>query len=352
MVFAELTNITKKFDDVVAVDDVSLDIHEGEFVAILGPSGSGKTTTLRLLAGFEDATEGEISIDQERISEQPPEDRGMSLVFQDLALFPHMTVVENVEFGLRMQTDLTKEERRSAASEVLELVELEGYEERQIGELSGGEQQRVALARAVVVEPKMLLFDEPLSDLDRQLRENMRVEIAQLHNRLGITTLYVTHNQREALTLADRIAVMNKGKVDQYDTPENIYTNPNSKFVAGFVGDSNFITGEIVASDNALSIAGTNGSVIPISESSNVEINDNGLFFLRPEHLSLSEPANETDSDYMIETMTHLGSTTEYSVNCQGNSLRVVELGRPTFSTGDDVSLSISEINKIEAKNE
>jgi spermidine/putrescine transport system ATP-binding protein len=247
----ELIHVIKEFasprkDGMVrAVDDVSLQINDGEFFALLGPSGCGKTTTLRMIAGFEDTSSGQILIRGKAVQDVPPFHRPVNTVFQDYALFPHMTGLENVMFGLEME-GVKKAEAKQRAMEALQLVQLPLAAERRPRQLSGGQQQRVALARAIVKRPQVLLLDEPLSALDLKLREDMRFELKAMQKTLGITFIFVTHDQEEAMTMADRIAVMDKGKVLQVGTPEDIYESPTTKFVADFIGETNFMTGTLV----------------------------------------------------------------------------------------------------------
>ena len=235
-----LSKVAKSFGEVKAVDGVDLEIADGEFFAMLGPSGSGKTTVLRLIAGFELPDSGLIEIDGVDVSQTPPFNRDVNTVFQDYALFPHMTVLENVEYGLKVKK-VGKEERQLRARKALQRVKLEGYEARKPAQLSGGQRQRVALARALVNEPKVLLLDEPLGALDLQLRHEMQVELKELQRDVGITFIFVTHDQEEALTMADRIAVFHAGNIVQMGTAREIYEQPNSEFVAGFVGISNLL---------------------------------------------------------------------------------------------------------------
>ncbi|CAB4901196.1 unannotated protein [freshwater metagenome] len=239
----QLKNLTKKFGDITAVTGVDLEIAEGEFFSMLGPSGSGKTTVLRMIAGFETPTSGEIFLFGEDVSNKPPFERDVNTVFQDYALFPHMSVLQNVEYGLTIR-GIKKAEREKLAKEALALVRLEGMEQRKPSQLSGGQRQRVALARSIVVKPKVLLLDEPLGALDLKLREQMQVELKQIQRELGITFIFVTHDQDEALSLSDRIAVFNKGAIVQLGTPQEIYNNPRDHFVAEFVGSSNHFTAE------------------------------------------------------------------------------------------------------------
>ncbi len=232
--------LTKRYGDVIAVDGVDLDIPAGEFFTMLGPSGSGKTTTLRMIAGFEIPDEGTIELAGEDVSRLPPYDRPVNTVFQDYALFPHMTVQQNVEYGL-MVKKVKKGERRERAAHALEMVRLAGYGDRKPAQLSGGQRQRVALARAIVNRPRVLLLDEPLGALDLKLRQEMQIELKSIQREVGITFVYVTHDQEEALTMSDRLAVFNEGRIEQIGPPAEVYEHPQSEFIAGFVGVSNVI---------------------------------------------------------------------------------------------------------------
>ena len=240
MALIELRNLTKSFGVVKAVDGVDLDIHAGEFLTLLGPSGSGKTTVLRMIAGFETPDSGTITLNNADITYLPPYERDVNTVFQDYALFPHMDVISNIEYGLRVK-GVEKNERREKALRALDQVRLSGYENRKPNQLSGGQRQRVALARALVNRPSVLLLDEPLGALDLKLRERMQIELKELQRQVGITFIFVTHDQEEALTMSDRIAAFNNGKIEQIDTPKNIYDSPRTKFVAEFVGKTNTI---------------------------------------------------------------------------------------------------------------
>jgi multiple sugar transport system ATP-binding protein len=242
----EFRNVSKKFGDTYVVDDLSLEIDDGEFVVLLGPSGCGKTTTLRMLAGLETVTTGDIYIEDERINDVQTQHRDLAMVFQSYALYPHMTIAENIAYPLRVRK-LAKDERTQRVNEVARMLEIEALLDRKPRQLSGGERQRVALARAIVREPRAYLMDEPLSNLDARLRVQMRGELKRLQHQLGTTTIYVTHDQAEAMTLATRVAVMKRGRLQQFDTPLNIYNRPANRFVAEFVGSPsmNFIDGRI-----------------------------------------------------------------------------------------------------------
>jgi spermidine/putrescine ABC transporter ATP-binding subunit len=240
-------NVTKHYQNVVAIKALNLDIPRGTFFSLLGPSGCGKTTTLRMIAGFEHPTQGEIFIRGERVTDIPPYRRNFGMVFQNYALFPHMSVAQNVAFGLKMRK-LRRDEIVKRVRETLDLVKLNGFEDRYPKQLSGGQQQRVALARALVIHPTVLLLDESLSALDKMLREEMQVELRELQRKLGITAVFVTHDQEEALTMSDHVAVMRAGVVEQVGTPSEIYESPRTEFVAGFLGNSNFVDGVVVNS--------------------------------------------------------------------------------------------------------
>jgi ABC-type Fe3+/spermidine/putrescine transport system ATPase subunit len=244
----ELVGVTKRFGDVVAVDALDLEVQPGEFLSLLGPSGCGKTTTLRLVAGFERPDEGEVRIGASDVSGLPPYKRGVNTVFQSYALFPHLTVGENVAYGLK-QRGLGRKERRARAVGMLELVRLSGFERRKPKQLSGGQQQRVALARALVMQPRVLLLDEPLGALDLKVRRELQIELKRIQNEIGITFVYVTHDQEEALAMSDRVAVMHAGRIEQLGAPREIYDRPATRFVADFIGETNFIRqdDEIVA---------------------------------------------------------------------------------------------------------
>jgi spermidine/putrescine ABC transporter ATP-binding subunit len=288
-----LEKVRKSFGPVTAVDAVSFAIESGEFITLLGPSGSGKTTTLMMIAGFDNPTEGEIYIDGMPIVGVPPYRRGIGMVFQNYALFPHLTVAENVGFALK-QRGVGKPEIVGRVAETLDIVRLRGYEARYPRQLSGGQQQRVALARAIIFHPRVLLMDEPLSALDKQLREELQLEMKRLHQQLGITFIYVTHDQREALIMSDRIAVMNHGRIEQAGSPSDLYDRPATRFVAGFIGESNFLEGEVAGlqgRDVAARVAGA--TVVAVSRQPQA-VGARVVLAIRPEKIGfrdLSAPA-------------------------------------------------------------
>jgi putative spermidine/putrescine transport system ATP-binding protein len=284
--------LTKHFGDVRAVDELELEIADGEFFSMLGPSGSGKTTVLRLIAGFESPTSGRVLLGEDDVTDLPPHRRDVNTVFQDYAIFPHMDVLTNVEYGLRVKR-VERKERRRRAEEALAVVRLEGYGARRPNQLSGGQRQRVALARALVNRPKVLLLDEPLGALDLKLRREMQLELKQIQREVGVTFVFVTHDQEEALSMSDRVAVFNEGRVEQVATPVELYESPASPFVAGFVGTSNRISGEA-----ARSIVGSDGE-----------------FAVRPEKLRVAAPDEPVDADEVaargrVREVVYLGPST------------------------------------------
>ncbi len=251
----ELKNIKKCYEDnFVAVEDFNLEVKKGEFVTFLGPSGCGKTTTLRMIAGFDIPTEGQILLNGEDISKLPPNKRPINTVFQRYALFPHLNIFDNVAFGLKLNRSLSKKEIKEKVSHALEIVDLEGFEKRSVATLSGGQQQRIAIARAIVNEPEILLLDEPLGALDLKMRKEMQIELKSMHDALGITFIYVTHDQEEALTMSDKVVVMSDGAIQQIGTPEEIYNEPNTVFVADFIGDSNIFNGKMTGKKRCVSV--------------------------------------------------------------------------------------------------
>jgi spermidine/putrescine ABC transporter ATP-binding subunit len=320
----EFCNVTKQFGNVTAVNDVSFEIRDEELLALLGPSGSGKTTTLRLLAGFENPTNGEILLNDETVNKYPPHKRDMGMVFQDYALFPHMNVRENIAFGIKRKHNMG-EEIDQRITEVLEMVDLAGYQDRKPDELSGGQQQRIATARAVAFEPQVLLMDEPLGALDKKLRDQLQIEIAELQKQLNTTTVYVTHNQEEAMAIADRIAIMNEGEIEQIGTPTEVYYEPETRFVADFIGDTNFLSDEIVRQNGTLQVR-YNGEIIDVGASNGPS--RGSTVFVRPESMTI--PTGEDKGSYdnsieaTVETITFMGSKTQYQVRV-GDDLMTIE---------------------------
>jgi putative spermidine/putrescine transport system ATP-binding protein len=301
-----LVDVTKQFHEVVAVDDVSLDVNPGEFLTLLGPSGCGKTTTLRMIGGFDLPTRGRIELRGRDVTSEPPDKRPVNMVFQSYALFPHLDVAGNIAFGLKRRGVAGDEIKRRTAA-ILEKVHLAGYEKRRTNELSGGQQQRVALARALVNRPKVLLLDEPLGALDLKLRQEMQIELKEIQRQVGLTFIYVTHDQDEALTMSDRLAVFNRGKVEQVGSPADVYERPATGFVAGFVGVSNVLEGEV-----ARRVTG-----------------DPAAFTIRPEKIEMTEIGATVGGDDCTATgsvreVVYLGAVTRYIVALDGGGELVV----------------------------
>jgi ABC-type Fe3+/spermidine/putrescine transport system ATPase subunit len=311
----QLEQLRKTFsrgeERVVAVDDVDLDVEPGEFITLLGPSGCGKTTTLRMVAGFEQPSAGHIRLDGRVLESVPPQKRPMAMVFQSFALFPHMTVAENIAYGLKMKK-LSRSETEEAVKLALTSMNLAGLGERSPHELSGGQQQRVALARALVVQPALLLFDEPLSNLDAKLRGSMRTEIRSIQQRLGITSLFVTHDQDEAMSLSDRIVVMNRGRIEQVGTAGEIYLRPASVFVADFVGRANFIEVLPQRVENGKAAVHALGRDVVAECHADVGVGEAAYLVVRPESVSLT--ASSEDADGTILSSVFYGSVAEYEI--------------------------------------
>lgn len=280
----ELRNLTKAYNGVVAVDNINLYIRENEFITLLGPSGCGKTTTLRMIGGFEDPNEGDILFEGVRINDLPPYKRNINTVFQKYALFTHMNVYENIAFGLRIKK-VSEEDMNRRIARMLKLVDLEGFEKRNVDSLSGGQQQRVAIARALVNEPKVLLLDEPLGALDLKLRKEMQIELMDMQKNVGITFIYVTHDQEEALTMSDTVVVMNKGVIQQIGTPVDIYNEPKNRFVADFIGESNILEG-VMLQDFLVEFSGRKFQCVDKGFSPNEPVD----LVIRPEDIEVTEP--------------------------------------------------------------
>ncbi len=314
-----LSGIEKHFDRVGAVRGVSLDIRSGEFLTLLGPSGSGKTTTLMMIAGFEAPNAGDITIDGRSVIALPPHKRNIGMVFQNYALFPHLTVAENIGFPLK-QRGVDRATRARQVAESLDLVRLPGYEARYPRQLSGGQQQRVALARAIVFRPRLLLMDEPLGALDKQLRESLQLEMRRLHADLGITFIYVTHDQEEALTMSDRVAVMNEGLIAQVGTPEDLYDRPCDRFVASFIGESNFLPGALLGSENGMIVVDCGGTIVRAQGGSTASTNATVTLATRPErmHFADTRPAGSQQNRMaatVVETV-FAGERCRYLCQC------------------------------------
>jgi len=348
--YLTLENVTKIFPprgntgEVTAVHDVNLEIEKGELVTLLGPSGCGKTTTLRMIAGFEFPTLGKIILDGEEINSLPPHKRDMSMVFQSYAIFPHLTVEGNVAYGLNVQK-LHKAVIKERVERVLELVHLEGYGDRAPTQLSGGQQQRVALARALIMEPKVLLMDEPLSNLDAKLREEMRTEIRRIQKELNITSVYVTHDQIEAMTLSDRIVIMNLGIIEQIGSPVEVYRYPSSRFVADFIGRANFVDGVVLAQDAHELQVSSYGKLLRLKNVlREFAPQDKVTLIVRPEMIRIKKSGELFDGT--IRRAAYLGDVIEYDVEVNGEMLTGVETDpyvMEMFPVGEMVTVGFAE---------
>ena len=342
--FVRFDKVDKSYDGkVLVVKDLNLDIAEGEFITMLGPSGSGKTTCLMMLAGFETPTNGEIYLDKNPISNIPPHKRGIGMVFQNYALFPHMTVYENLAFPLRVRK-VSKEDTDKKIDKALSMVSLTGFENRMPGQLSGGQQQRVAVARALVFDPAVVLMDEPLGALDKNLRESMQYEIKHIHESIGVTVVYVTHDQGEALTMSNRIAVFNDGKVQQLSSPDKLYEEPVNSFVAEFIGENNRFSGQVTdVSKDKCKVKLDDGSEIlanPIAVKSNGE---KTIVSLRPERALINTKEKmENNFKGKIEEVIYHGDHTRVRLNLLGNKDFILKV--PNSSANMDIKLG-NQIN-------
>ena len=329
----ELKNITKAFDDTVVLENFNLRINAGEFVTLLGPSGCGKTTTLRLIGGFESPDEGEIYFDGKLINDVPPNKRPVNTVFQKYSLFTHMNIFENVAFGLKIKK-LNKKEIAEKVSTALKLVNLSGFEKRMPDSLSGGQQQRVAIARAIVNEPEMLLFDEPLGALDLKLRQEMQLELKKLQKSLGITFVYVTHDQEEALTMSDSIVVMSEGKIQQYGTPIDIYNEPTNRFVAKFIGESNIYDG-VMEEDYKVNFLGKTVKCVDFGFECNEEID----VVIRPEDVKIRE-AGCGMRDAVVTSVIFKG--VHYEMELDGGDFKMLVQSTESQKEGETVSVDFT----------
>jgi putative spermidine/putrescine transport system ATP-binding protein len=340
-----LEGLTKDFGEVLAVDHIDLQIESGEFVTLLGPSGSGKTTTLLMVAGFELPTEGQIRLDDEPITHQPPYRRDVGLVFQHYALFPHMTVHKNIAFPLEMRK-VPKPDINRRVNDALEIVRLPGYGDRYPRQLSGGQQQRIALARSIVFNPQLLLMDEPLGALDKKLREELQLEIKHIQEDLGITVVYVTHDQEEALTMSDRIAVMNRGRIEQVGSATELYERPANHFVADFIGEANFFEATVIAVEGDMCVGRTRNQrsfICPLL--SEMKVGDEFSFAIRPERPVFKSPEQEMPNVIrgIIDDVIYVGGLTKYKVMAEENLTFFIEessrAGGPRHRRGERVEI-------------
>lgn len=350
-VAVRLSGVTKSFGEFVAVDDVSLDIYEGEFFSLLGPSGCGKTTTLRMIAGFEEPTSGEISMDGDQVQGVPPYRRPVNTVFQSYAIFPHLNVFDNVAFGLK-RAGVKGDELRHRVTQACEMVQLSGYEKRKPNMLSGGQQQRVALARALVNRPKVLLLDEPLGALDLKLRKELQLELRTLQEEVGITFIYVTHDQEEALTMSDRIAVMDGGKVQQVADPATLYERPRNRFVAGFIGQTNVLSGKVESVESErVTLRTSDGTEVEAlaHEEARVPVGGEAHAAVRPEKLRFGDTGDNVLTA-RVEQIVYLGTNTQYIMKLTGGGKLVLYQQNSHDATisaavGDETQVSCDAVN-------
>lgn len=349
--YITIRNVGKNFGDFEAIESITMDIREGEFFSLLGASGCGKTTLLRMLAGFETPTRGEILIDGQTMNDVPPFERPVNMVFQNYAIFPHMNVRDNIGYGLR-KLKLSRTQRNDMVEEMLDLVQLGGYGDRKSDELSGGQRQRIALARALILKPKVLLLDEPLGALDKQLREQMQIELRRLQRTIGITFVFVTHDQEEALTLSDRIAVMSGGQVLQVDTPDGLYERPRTRQVASFIGSMNFLEGKVLSRVNGHATLGLSalGEIIMDAPLPNLSAGQSVPLAIRPEKIELLKEPSEGAVQGALELKTYHGERSYYQVRVEGHDelfsvstqnagrakLRALEEGAPVWMKWHD----------------
>jgi iron(III) transport system ATP-binding protein len=358
MTAIRIKHITKRYEGgTLALDDVSLEVAEGEMFFLLGPSGCGKTTLLRTLAGFVQPDSGELFFGDQRITALPPRQRGAGMVFQTYALWPHLSVAKNVAYGLEVR-GVAKAEIAQRVEKTLKLVQLEGFGERRPTQLSGGQQQRVALARAIVIEPKVLLLDEPLSNLDARLRDEMREEIRRLHQETRLTMVYVTHDQKEALALADRLAVMDRGKPVQVGTPREVYHRPKTRFIAGFLGECNFVTGTVHSQkgDNC-SVETPLGTLVGQSPAGGIKKDTAVTCAFRPQDLTVAEGGgNENRFSAEVEQASFLGELVHVRVRAGDSKTPLLLSGLPhavgRLKAGDAITLSVPKEQVVVLKDQ
>ena len=357
LIDVELKNVTKRFGDVVAVNNVSFTIEKGEFFSLLGPSGCGKTTILRMISGFEQPTEGDLLIGGDIVNLVPPFRRPTNLVFQHLSLFPHMTVSKNIGFGLEMK-GVSKGQIKNEVEKMLELIQLGGYGRRRISQLSGGQQQRVAIARALINNPTVLLLDEPLGALDLKLRNQMQLELKRIQREVGTTFIYVTHDQGEALTMSDRIAVMNNGVVEQIGKSDDIYENPKTVFVANFIGETNLIEGEVTETNGTTGVLSFNDLTMQIRFKESVSRGQKAFVSVRPEKIMIDEQLSDLDNIYkgaVTETI-YQGLMSIYTVDVEGGPLLTVRVqnvdASKKYAEGTQVRIGWSIENGVVIKEE
>lgn len=340
----KLENISKSFEkSKYVIKNLSLDVYEGEFLTLLGSSGCGKTTILRMISGLDHVTSGKVYIDNVDVTDVDPTRREVNTIFQNFALFPHMTVFENVSFGLTMKK-VNDKEIKDRVNQVLKLVELNGYEDRYPSQLSGGQQQRVAIARGIVMNPKVLLLDESLASLDLKLKRMMQIELKKIQRKLGITFIYVTHDQDEALTMSDRIIIIEKGIIEQQGTPQEIYEHPKSVFVADFIGESNIFKAEIVKVNKDTIEVDFDGNKFNITKEVNDKINDKINLMIRPENVHISHKPSKNSIAGTIKTVVYDGSITKLFIDNEGDfDLKITVKGSVDYKEGDKAYVVVED---------
>ena len=337
----ELRNVSKQFDGETVLDSINLDIYDNEFLTLLGPSGCGKTTLLRMIAGFNSIEGGDFYFGDKRINDVPAHKRDIGMVFQNYAIFPHLSVRDNVAYGLKARK-VPAREIKPRVDEALELVQISHLADRKPNELSGGQQQRVALARAFVIEPSVLLMDEPLSNLDAKLRVSMRTEIRRIQQEVGITAIYVTHDQSEAMALSDQIIIMNKGVVAQIGTPQEIYYHPVSEFVADFIGEANFLRGKMTGTENGLAVLDVEGERLAVAPREGMRVGEEYTVVLRPESAALSD---EGGLPCTVELSCFMGSYQNYHVRVGNTLVKLAEndpRNKRIFRVGEQCHLTFA----------
>lgn len=353
-VMVRLDNVKKKYDEKEIIKGISLDIYEGEFLTLLGPSGCGKTTLLRTISGLEKVSSGKIYIDEEDVTDVIPRKREVNTIFQNFALFSHMTVEKNIGFGLKMKK-VPKSEIKSRVKEVIELIQMEGFENRKPTQLSGGQQQRVALARGIVNKPKVLLLDEPLSSLDMKLRKQMQVELKRIQKKMGITFIYVTHDQDEALSMSDRVAIINNGVIEQIDTPRKLYDAPKTKFVADFIGESNQFNAVVVSTQNDEAIIKLEIDLEIKVKNNHYDVGEKLTVIIRPEQFRLAREKDITNC-FVVKTKEHIysGSFTKVLGKVDKKEIEFIIYNDDDYTKNEEVKLKFSsdDIVILEESNE
>lgn len=353
-VMVRLDNVKKKYDEKEIIKGISLDIYEGEFLTLLGPSGCGKTTLLRTISGLEKVSSGKIYIDEEDVTDVIPRKREVNTIFQNFALFSHMTVEKNIGFGLKMKK-VPKSEIKSRVKEVIELIQMEGFENRKPTQLSGGQQQRVALARGIVNKPKVLLLDEPLSSLDMKLRKQMQVELKRIQKKMGITFIYVTHDQDEALSMSDRVAIINNGVIEQIDTPRKLYDAPKTKFVADFIGESNQFNAVVVSTQNDEAIIKLEIDLEIKVKNNHYDVGEKLTVIIRPEQFRLAREKDVTNC-FVVKTKEHIysGSFTKVLGKVGKKEIEFIIYNDDDYTKNEEVKLKFSsdDIVILEENNE